>query len=1049
MNIEYIHMKDSQLDRHERVFTRWINLHLANANPPVKVTDLVNESKDGHVLLTLVEVLLGVRVLRDTRTSRIANIKNVQEAMGYLTRNKVRTGSVIASEIVSGVQRATLSLVWSIIFHFQVLEAMQPSQTDYGVSQKLLAWCQNQLKGYRGKVEVTNLTTSWMDGLAFNALLHSFNPSHFNFDAISSDGDKRLVHALSLATKEYGVPPIFDLEDFGVETPDKNMISLFLSYLYQFTRRGALSVESFETVKKQTSSEIKMEYKVQTVSSQYETSSSRATTYDVQTTTTTQQGKNETVFYENQSAGNERVLHLTGFPSSIQIQERRGFVVSPFGNLSGSSSRNSSRTTSPELKELKDEPLTFTSSPQMSWNESYEYKVATHSITSDSHVTSTTSTKMSSSKSSEDYSTRLVEFTSTDQDGQTNEKDKNQKEVEPDDSNSDSEMLIRYTVEKKIEQGPTVDVEIEETEETVIDGTVEKAMNEAEDDRKRKQNAEKDAEIETKEDGGAEEGEAHPEKEIKEDEFHEDAKQADSRTNKTRKILLVSTARISGEKNPKKTEPNERASWLSVSTDDEGDQPDSLVHYFRHSRDDHESSPPSSPAGTINFVDYLKRKLDAVDRDLFDIEYGAKQSDKESMDLQSTKKALDQHKDALLELESVEAHTYDALEEGKNLVNEKCFDSSHEEYFSDRMEATERKLRRIEDVVNKEHQRLFDLYVILLKQHLERMNDWLVRAESRMALDDDVEPTYEGVNSQIINHKTFQEDLSNHSMVNMILDMDLEDPAIDETIRDWVRVLSERWAAVWTWAEEWKKKLNKALMDWNKLREEETVLLSWLSSKEQTMDVISQTDITDEEQVKMHLNLLETLEREMEAQGTRLESLHQIGEELIKDADYHNSTAKAIWDQLEDFDECWTGISNSVKERKVVLQDAQSKVKRMGDLMKEVRTWMDEAEKLIKYIRLQSDPEKENKIQEKIELKCEEKDRNQLKVDEINRLEEDLSSNIDKRSNYYLKKVTKPFNKRWDDTRIALDRYRNDDYPFVKPDDCFLVKCLKKALVVN
>lgn len=69
--------------------------------------------------------------------------------------------------------------------------------------------------------------------------------------------------------------------------------------------------------------------------------------------------------------------------------------------------------------------------------------------------------------------------------------------------------------------------------------------------------------------------------------------------------------------------------------------------------------------------------------------------------------------------------------------------------------------------------------------------------------------------------------------------------------------MSERWAAVWTWAEEWKEKLYKALIDWNKLREEEIVLLSWLSSKEQTMDVISQTDITDEEQVKMHLNLLE------------------------------------------------------------------------------------------------------------------------------------------------------------------------------------------------
>ena len=64
---------------------------------------------------------------------------------------------------------------------------------------------------------------------------------------------------------------------------------------------------------------------------------------------------------------------------------------------------------------------------------------------------------------------------------------------------------------------------------------------------------------------------------------------------------------------------------------------------------------------------------------------------------------------------------------------------------------------------------------------------------------------------------------------------------------------------MWTWAEEWKEKLNQALVDWKKLREEETVLLSWLSSKEQTLDVIGQTDITDDEQVKVHLNLLEVL----------------------------------------------------------------------------------------------------------------------------------------------------------------------------------------------
>lgn len=64
---------------------------------------------------------------------------------------------------------------------------------------------------------------------------------------------------------------------------------------------------------------------------------------------------------------------------------------------------------------------------------------------------------------------------------------------------------------------------------------------------------------------------------------------------------------------------------------------------------------------------------------------------------------------------------------------------------------------------------------------------------------------------------------------------------------------------MWNWAEEWKEKLNQALIDWQNLRKEEAALLSWLSSKEQTFDLIGETDITNEEQVTMHLNLLEVI----------------------------------------------------------------------------------------------------------------------------------------------------------------------------------------------
>ena len=59
----------------------------------------------------------------------------------------------------------------------------------------------------------------------------------------------------------------------------------------------------------------------------------------------------------------------------------------------------------------------------------------------------------------------------------------------------------------------------------------------------------------------------------------------------------------------------------------------------------------------------------------------------------------------------------------------------------------------------------------------------------------------------------------------------------------------------------------------------------------------------------------------METQGTRLGSLQGTGEQLINDADYHNSTAKGIRDQLDDFDGCWADITKSVKKRKEMVSN--------------------------------------------------------------------------------------------------------------------------------
>lgn len=41
----------------------------------------------------------------------------------------------------------------------------------------------------------------------------------------------------------------------------------------------------------------------------------------------------------------------------------------------------------------------------------------------------------------------------------------------------------------------------------------------------------------------------------------------------------------------------------------------------------------------------------------------------------------------------------------------------------------------------------------------------------------------------------------------------------------------------------------------------------------------------------------------------------------------------------------------------------------MGNLMKEVRSWLEDTEMFIKILRAEKDPQKESKIQEKIEVR--------------------------------------------------------------------------------
>nr|XP_014344826.1 PREDICTED: cytospin-A isoform X1 [Latimeria chalumnae]XP_014344830.1 PREDICTED: cytospin-A isoform X1 [Latimeria chalumnae] len=73
---------------------------------------------------------------------------------------------------------------------------------EYGGSKRnaLLKWCQKKTEGYQN-IDITNFSSSWNDGLAFCALLHTYLPAHIPYQELNSQ-DKRRNFTLAFQAAE-------------------------------------------------------------------------------------------------------------------------------------------------------------------------------------------------------------------------------------------------------------------------------------------------------------------------------------------------------------------------------------------------------------------------------------------------------------------------------------------------------------------------------------------------------------------------------------------------------------------------------------------------------------------------------------------------------------------------------------------------------------------------------------------------------------------------------------------------------------------------------
>lgn len=97
----------------------------------------------------------------------------------------------------------------------------------------LLKWCQNKTVGY-SNIDITNFSSSWNDGLALCAILHSYLPDKIPYDTLNQADKKRNFSVAFAAAESVGIKTTLNLNDMiQQERPDWNQVMAYVTSIFR------------------------------------------------------------------------------------------------------------------------------------------------------------------------------------------------------------------------------------------------------------------------------------------------------------------------------------------------------------------------------------------------------------------------------------------------------------------------------------------------------------------------------------------------------------------------------------------------------------------------------------------------------------------------------------------------------------------------------------------------------------------------------------------------------------------------------------------------
>nr|XP_020506609.1 smoothelin-like protein 2 isoform X1 [Labrus bergylta]XP_029136443.1 smoothelin-like protein 2 isoform X1 [Labrus bergylta] len=107
------------------------------------------------------------------------------------------------------------------------------------IKQILLEWCRSKTIGYQN-IDIHNFSSSWSDGMAFCALVHSFFPTEFDYTSLSPANRKHNFElAFGTAEVKAGCDRLIEVDDMMImgRKPDPMCVFTYVQSLYNHLRK--------------------------------------------------------------------------------------------------------------------------------------------------------------------------------------------------------------------------------------------------------------------------------------------------------------------------------------------------------------------------------------------------------------------------------------------------------------------------------------------------------------------------------------------------------------------------------------------------------------------------------------------------------------------------------------------------------------------------------------------------------------------------------------------------------------------------------------------